>query len=117
MKYFLIICVVVFQAYFVCLGQEDDNSVPATTNIAGTEFLKILPDLRVKYITRAPNAKTLQIKLDKTYDMKMDEKGAWSVTTDTQVPRFHYYSLVIYGVAVADPASESFYGTGRWWRG
>jgi hypothetical protein len=26
---------------------------------------------------------------------------------------FHYYSLLIDGMAVADPASESFYGMGR----
>ena len=113
MKYFLIICVIIFQATFVCLGQVDDKSVPATSNIAGTEYPKILPDLRVKFSTKAPGAKSLQIKLDKTYDMIMDEKGVWSVTTDPQVPGFHYYSLVIDGVAVADPASESFYGTGR----
>ena len=29
------------------------------------------------------------------------------------MPGFHYYSLVIDGVRVSDPASESFYGTGR----
>jgi enterochelin esterase-like enzyme len=113
MKYFLILCVVVSQTYFVCLGQENDKSVPAITNIAGTEYPKILPDLRVKFRTRAPNAKSLQINLGKTYDMIRDEQGVWNVTTDPQVPGFHYYSLVIDGVAVADPASESFYGTGR----
>jgi hypothetical protein len=113
MKYFLIIFVVLCQTYFVCLAQEDDKSVPAITNIAGTEYPKVLPDLRVKFRTRAPNAKSMQINLGKTYDMVKDDQGVWSVTTDPQVPGFHYYSLVIDGLAVADPASESFYGTGR----
>jgi enterochelin esterase-like enzyme len=45
--------------------------------------------------------------------MIKDDKGIWSVTTEPQVPGFHYYSLVIDGVKVADPASESFYGMGR----
>jgi enterochelin esterase-like enzyme len=113
MKYFLIIFVVLCQTYFVCLAQEDDKSVPAITNIAGTEYPKVLPDLRVKFRTRAPNAKSMQINLGKNYDMVKDDQGVWSVTTDPQVPGFHYYSLVIDGLAVADPASESFYGTGR----
>jgi enterochelin esterase family protein len=35
------------------------------------------------------------------------------VTTEPQDPGFHYYSLVIDGVSVSDPASEAFFGTGR----
>jgi enterochelin esterase-like enzyme len=35
------------------------------------------------------------------------------VTTDSISEGFHYYSLIIDGVAVADPASETFYGMGR----
>jgi enterochelin esterase-like enzyme len=34
-------------------------------------------------------------------------------TTDSVSRGFHYYSLLIDGVAVADPASETFYGMGR----
>ena len=37
----------------------------------------------------------------------------WTVTTDSISEGFHYYSLIIDGVAVADPASETFYGMGR----
>ena len=35
------------------------------------------------------------------------------MTTEPQGPGFHYYSLVIDGLAVADPASQAFYGMGR----
>jgi enterochelin esterase family protein len=45
--------------------------------------------------------------------MQKDEKGIWTTTTDPQDPGFHYYSLVIDSFKFADPASESFYGTGR----
>ena len=45
--------------------------------------------------------------------MQKDESGVWTVTTAPQDPGFHYYSLVIDGVSVADPASESYYGTGK----
>jgi enterochelin esterase-like enzyme len=35
------------------------------------------------------------------------------VTTDSLSEGFHYYSLLIDGVPVADPSSETFYGMGR----
>ncbi len=89
------------------------DSKPAPTNIRAEQCPCILPDLRVFFTISAPDAGKVQIDLGKAYDMKKDEKGIWTVTTDPQVPGFHYYSLVINGVRVSDPASESFYGTGR----
>ena len=55
----------------------------------------------------------MQIDLGKLYDMKRDSLGVWSVTTAPQSIGFHYYSLVIDGLAIADPASQTFYGMGR----
>ena len=63
---------------------------------------------------KAPEAKTVQIDLGKKYDLKKDAEGFWTGKTDPQSGSFHYYSLLIDGVAVADPASESFYGMGRY---
>ena len=45
--------------------------------------------------------------------MVKNNDGIWKVTTDSLSEGFHYYSLIIDGVAVADPASETFYGMGR----
>jgi enterochelin esterase family protein len=94
-------------------AQSEDQSVPAATNISGANYPRVLPDNRVIFQVRAPNAKQVQIDLGRLYDMERDEAGTWRITTDPQDPGFHYYSLVIDGVRVADPASESFYGTGR----
>ncbi len=41
------------------------------------------------------------------------EDRFWTATSDPQVPGFHYYWVVIDGVQVNDPASESFYGVGK----
>ena len=90
-----------------------EGSKPAPTNISANQCPCILADLRVVFRVTAPEAGKVQIDLGKVYDMQKDEKGVWSVTTDQQVPGFHYYSLVINGVRVSDPASETFYGTGR----
>ena len=87
--------------------------VPASTNVRNAKYPRILPDHRVIFQTKAPDAKKVQIDLGKLYDMQRDTAGVWSVTTEPQGPGFHYYSLVVDGLAVADPASEAFYGMGR----
>jgi len=86
---------------------------PASTNIRNGAYPQIMSDSRVKFSMRAPEAKKMQIDLGKKYDMVKDESGVWTVTTDSISEGFHYYSLLIDGVAVADPSSESFYGMSR----
>jgi enterochelin esterase-like enzyme len=85
----------------------------AATNIRNGKYPQILPDNRVIFKVKAPEAQKVQIDLGKKYDMVKDSEGFWNVTTDSVSRGFHYYSLVIDGVAVADPASESFYGMSR----
>lgn len=87
--------------------------VPAATNIRNGAYPQILSDSRVIFSTKAPDAKKVQVDLGKKYDMQKDADGTWTVTTDSVSEGFHYYSLLIDGVPVADPASESFYGMGR----
>ncbi len=94
-------------------AQMSADTVAASTNISGVNYPAVLPDNRVFFRVNAPDAGRLQIDLGRLYDMQKDQAGIWTVTTDVQVPGFHYYSLVIDGVRVADPASETFYGTGR----
>src|SRR5690606_21682159 len=86
---------------------------PAKTNIRSAEYPQILPDNRVTFRINAPEAKKVQIDLGRKYDMEKDTQGNWTVTSDSIGQGFHYYSLVIDDVAVADPASETFYGMGR----
>ena len=45
--------------------------------------------------------------------MDKNTEGVWEVRTDSLTEGLHYYSLLIDGVAVADPASKTFYGMGR----
>lgn len=87
---------------------------PASTNVSGAEYPRILPDNSVMFRIKAPDAQKLQIDLGKTYDMERNDEGVWTVKTDSLRSGFHYYSLLIDGVPVADPASKSFYGMGRW---
>ncbi|HEU4576407.1 MAG TPA: alpha/beta hydrolase-fold protein [Chitinophagaceae bacterium] len=86
---------------------------PAATNVRNANYPQILADHRVIFRVKAPEAQKVQVDLGRKYDMVKDTGGLWTTTTDSIGEGFHYYSLLIDGVAVADPASETFYGMGR----
>jgi enterochelin esterase-like enzyme len=86
---------------------------PASTNIRNIKYPQILPDNRVVFKIKAPNAQKVQVDLDKKYDLVKDTSGFWNLTTEVISRGFHYYTLLIDGVALADPSSETFYGMGR----
>ncbi len=87
--------------------------IPASSNVRRAKYPQILPDGRAIFRVKAPNAQKVQLDLVRKCDMVKDTAGVWEVTTDSLSEGFHYYSLLIDGVAVADPASETFYGMGR----
>ena len=89
------------------------DSKPAATNVPGVEYPRIDTRLRGIFRVNAPNAQKVQLNLTRTYDMVKGEDGYWTLTTEPLDPGFHYYSLVIDGFSFADPASESFFGSGR----
>ncbi|MBN9662575.1 MAG: esterase [Acidobacteria bacterium] len=97
----------------LALGQPAGDAKPASTNVLGAEYPRVHADLRVTFQLKAPEARQVQVRLGKTYDMTRADDGAWSVTIPPQVPGFHYYSLVVDGAAVNDPGSETFYGSSR----
>ena len=86
---------------------------PAPSNVRRAKYPQILPDGRAIFRVNAPDAQKIQLDLAKKYDMVKNSEGVWEVTTDSLTEGFHYYSLLIDGLAVADPASETFYGMGR----
>ena len=89
------------------------EGTPAATNIPGLKYPQIMPDNKVIFRVKAPEAQRVQIDLGRKYDMRKDTGGYWLVTTDTIPVGFHYYSLLIDGVALVDPNSQTFYGMGR----
>ena len=92
-----------------------EGSYSPVTNINRNGYPRVLKDNSVMFRVNAPQAQLVQIDLGgKKYDMTKGEGGAWTVTTSPQVPGYHYYSLVVDGVSVADPASQTFYGCSRW---
>jgi len=86
---------------------------PASTNVRSATYPQVLPGNRVVFRIKAPEARQVQVDLGRKYEMVKDAEGYWNVVTDSIGEGFHYYSLLIDGVALADPASETFYGMGR----
>jgi Enterochelin esterase and related enzymes len=104
---------VLAQYSYIPVSDDEAKAVPALTNIPGTQYPEILPDNRLFFRFRAPQAQKVQLDLGKKYDLEREEDGSWIVTTDPIVAGFHYYSLIIDGVVVADPGSQTFYGMSR----
>jgi enterochelin esterase-like enzyme len=86
---------------------------PAESNVRSAKYPQIRPDGHAIFRIKAPEVQKLQLDLGKKYDMVKGADGTWEVTTDSLSEGIHYYSLIIDGVTVADPASESYYGMSR----
>jgi len=97
-----------------CWAQAPSDSQPASSNVTGAEYPRVHSDNRVTFQLKAPDAEKVQVQVPGTrYDMTKGENGVWSITTQPLIPGFHYYSLVVDGVAMNDPGSHTFYGTGK----
>ena len=93
------------------LGSE---ARPATSNAAGQPYPKVDAQQRVEFRLQAPSAQRVQVDIGgHKYDLSKDDQGWWRGVTPPLVVGFHYYALVVDGVAMADPASESFFGVSK----
>jgi enterochelin esterase-like enzyme len=94
-------------------NKPGDDAQPASSNVPGQQYPRLHSDLRATFQLKAPGAQKVELDLGRRYPMTAGSNGVWTVTTAPLVPGFHYYSLVVDGVTVCDPASETFYGMGR----
>ncbi len=91
-----------------------EDARPATTNVMGAQYPRVLPDRSVAFQLKAPDANSVAVEISgKRYAMTRGSDGVWSVTTPPLVEGFHYYSLIVDGVSVNDPGSHAFFGTGK----
>ncbi len=94
-------------------GQPPADAKPAPSNEPGAPFPKIDSERRAYFRILAPEANTVSVGLPGGRAMAKGPDGVWTVTTDPLAPGFHYYSITVDGATVSDPASESYFGTGR----
>ncbi|HJV76981.1 MAG TPA: alpha/beta hydrolase-fold protein [Paludibacter sp.] len=104
----------IFKPVDVTLFDKISNAGrPAETNVRSARYPQILPDGHAVFKIKAPEAQKVQLDLGKKYDMVKNNEGVWEATTDSLSEGIHYYSLIVDGASIADPASETFYGMGR----
>jgi enterochelin esterase-like enzyme len=114
MKHFSTLFILLAASY-ISFAQNNDfpvGSKPASTNIVGADYPRVDSLGQVIFRLKAPEATSVVVSLGNVALTK-DNDGFWTGTTQPQDPGFHYYTLKINGVDVADPASESFFGAGR----
>jgi enterochelin esterase family protein len=123
MKTKLHIALMLIAGNFVCIAQTNSPSStdqlgsdakPASSNAAGQQYPKVDSQHRAEFRLRAASAQKVQVDIGgHKYDMTKDDSNLWSVVTPPLVVGFHYYALVVDGVSMADPASESFFGVSK----
>jgi enterochelin esterase family protein len=97
----------------LCWGEGNDECKPSKLNIPGARYPCIYPDGRATFRVVAPDAQKVQVRVvGQGFDMVKAADGAWTVTTPPLAVGFHYYTLVVDGVRVADPSSRTFFGSG-----
>jgi len=93
-------------------AQETDDCKPSALNIPGAPYPCVHADRSVTFRVQAPDAQKVQVRLGGPHDMTKGEDGLWMVTIPPQVVGFHYYTIVVDGATVADPATRTFFGSG-----
>jgi para-nitrobenzyl esterase len=91
-----------------------EDAKPASTNVLGAQYPRVLPDHSAAFVLKAPDAQSVDVNIGgKRYPLTRGSDGVWSVTTPPQIVGFHYYGLDVDGVPVNDPGSHAFFGTGK----
>ncbi|WP_428741917.1 alpha/beta hydrolase-fold protein [Tenacibaculum sp.] len=95
------------------LTEYSVKGMASATNINNAQYPQVLPNNKVIFKVKAPNANNVYVKFGKQFDMVKDAEGFWSVITDPLDPGFHYYVLNIDGAEVVDPSTKTYYGMER----
>ena len=67
---------------------------------------EVSADHKITFRLQVPNAKTVQVAGDfsgETFDLKKDDKGVWSYTTDALKPSSYQYWFIMDGLTMPDP--------------
>lgn len=83
----------------------------AETTVPGNAYPSVDDQRRAYFKLHAPEAQSVMVDIcGKKYPLTKDANGDWFGTTDPLVVGFHYYFLIVDGVSVNDPASDTFFG-------
>jgi enterochelin esterase-like enzyme len=115
------IAITAFTLSILAQAVDLQETRPAATNVPNAEFPRIHADHRVSFRIHAPHAQSILLQpggadngLGKgPFPFEKNDSGFWDLTIPPAIPGFHYYWLIIDGVPVNDPASDTFFGYGK----
>lgn len=114
MKNCILLFILVLSIASNAVAQDLEGSISSEYNIPEGQYPIVNKDLSATFRIQAPSAQSMQVDIcGKKYPMTKDAAGIWEATTAPLVVGFHYYFLLIDGVSVVDPASQTFFGCGR----
>ncbi|MFR8553126.1 MAG: hypothetical protein ACLVEU_06230 [Bacteroides cellulosilyticus] len=64
------------------------QGIPSVTNIPNAQYPMVNPDRTVTFKVKAPDAKSVQIVLDRPYEMQKGQDGTWGTHLFSASARF-----------------------------
>jgi len=100
----------------LCFGQESNDFKPATSNVLDAQYPKVDSSSRVQIRFKAPDAAKVRVNFwsGPKADMEKQTDGFWTFTTPPMAPGLHYYTILVDGAEVSDPASTAYFGGSKW---
>ncbi len=98
---------------------QDAPPAPLPSTVRGSATPAMTADRRITFRLKAPDAKLVEVRCKgtlwggKPWPLTKDAGGVWSGTSEPAEPGFYYYELVVDGVGVNDPGSQTYFGWGR----
>ena len=100
----------------LCFAQESQDFKPATSNVLDAQFPRVDSTSRVQIRFKAPDATKVRVNFwsGPKADMEKQADGFWTFTTPQLAPGLHYYTIIVDGAEVSDPASTAYFGGSKW---
>ena len=100
----------------LCLAQESGGFKPATSNVLDGQYPKVDGSSRVQIRFKAPDASKVRVNFwsGPKAEMEKQADGFWTFTTPQLAPGLHYYTIIVDGAEVSDPASTAYFGGSKW---
>ena len=98
------------------LAQDAADFKPATSNVLDAQYPRVDGNSRVEIRFKAPEASKVRVNFwsGPKADMEKQGDGFWTFTTPPMAPGLHYYTVIVDGAEVADPASTAYFGGSKW---
>jgi len=100
----------------LCFAQDSSGFKPATSNVLDAQYPKVDANSRVEIRFKAPDANSVRVNFWSGPKAAMEKQpdGYWTFTTPPLAPGLHYYTIIVDGAEVSDPASTAYFGGSKW---